>query len=111
MFSEQALEQTKPIIQTFPLANIKQFQYLHAVQNQVAQFFVDIINEISERLKLHATIRQLKDELVQLRRQVNEPSSSSLPVPSTVDPPSSAAFPDFSAQDNIQISRPRLTMT
>ena len=28
--SEQALEQTKPLIQTFPLANIKQFQYLHA---------------------------------------------------------------------------------
>ena len=26
--SEQALEQTKPLIQTFPLANIKQFQYL-----------------------------------------------------------------------------------
>ena len=29
--SEQALEKTKPLIQTFPLANIKQFQYLHAV--------------------------------------------------------------------------------
>ena len=30
--SEQALKQTKPLIQTFPLANIKQFQYLHEVQ-------------------------------------------------------------------------------
>ena len=40
--SQQALEQTKPLIQTFPLANIKQFQYLHAVQQQVAQFFVDL---------------------------------------------------------------------
>ena len=30
---EQALERTKPLIQTFPLANIKQFQYLHAVQH------------------------------------------------------------------------------
>ena len=38
--SEQALEQTKALIQTFPLANIKQFQYLHAVQHQVAQLFV-----------------------------------------------------------------------
>ena len=35
--SEQALEQTKPLIETFPLANIKQFQYLHVVQHQVAQ--------------------------------------------------------------------------
>ena len=33
---QQALDQTKPLIQTFPLANIKQFQYLHAVQHQVA---------------------------------------------------------------------------
>ena len=35
--SQQALEQTKPLIQTFPLAEIKQFQYIHAVQQQVAQ--------------------------------------------------------------------------
>ena len=31
--TEQALEQTKPLIQTFPLANIRQFQYLHAAQH------------------------------------------------------------------------------
>ena len=42
--SEQALEQTKPLIQTIPLANIKQFQYLQAVQHQVAQLFVDLNN-------------------------------------------------------------------
>ena len=40
--SWQSLEQTKPLILTFPLANIKQFQYLRAVQQQVAQFFVDL---------------------------------------------------------------------
>ena len=58
--SQQALDQTKPFIQTFPLANIKQFQYLHAVQQQVAQFFVDLNTEKNERLKLHTTIRDLK---------------------------------------------------
>ena len=109
--SEQALEQTKHLIQTFPLANIKQFQYLNIVQHQVAQFFGDFNNKKSERLKLHATIRQLEDELAQLRRQVNEPSLSSLTVPFTVNTPSSAAFQDSSALDNIQISRPRLTNT
>ena len=109
--SERALEQTKPLIQTFPLANIKQFQYLHAVQNQVAQFFEDLNNEKSERLKLHATIRQLEDELAQLRRKVNEPSSSSLPVPFTVNSPSSAAFQDSGAPDNFKKPRPRLTIT
>ena len=109
--SERALEQTKPLIQTFPLANIKQFQYLRAVQHQVAQLFVDLNSEKSERLKLNATIRQLEDELAQLRRQINEPSRSSLPAPSTVDPSSLAAFQDHSAVDNIQISRPKLTIT
>ena len=109
--SEQALEQTKPLIQTFPLANVKQFQYLHAVQQQVAQFFVDINTEKSERLKLRTNVRQLEDDLTQLRRQVNEPSSSSLPVPFTVDPPSSAAFQDSNVLGNIQISKPRVTIT
>ena len=40
--SKQALERTKPLFQTFPLANIKQFQDLHTVQQQMAQFFVDL---------------------------------------------------------------------
>ena len=53
---------------------------------------MDLNTEKRERLKLRTTIRQLEDELTQLHRQVNEPSSSSLPVPFTVDPPSSAAF-------------------
>ena len=109
--SEQALEQTKPLIQNFLLANIKQFQYLHAVQHQKAQFFVDLNTEKSERHRLRTTVCQLEDELTQLRRQVNEPSSSSLPVPFTVNPPSSAAFQDSSALGNIQISRPRVTIT
>ena len=109
--SEQALEQTKPLVQTFPLANIKQFQYLHEVQHQVAQFSEDLNSEKSERLKLQVTIRQLEDELLQLRRQVNEPSPSSLPVPFTVDPPSSAAFQDSSTLGSIQILKPRVKIT
>ena len=70
----------------------------------MAQFLVDLNKEKSERLKLHATIHQL-------RRQVNEPSPSSFPVPFLVDPPSSAAFQDYSTQVNIQISKPKLTIT
>ena len=100
-----------PLTQTFPLANIKQFQYLHAVQHQVAQFFVDLNFEKNERLKLCTTIRQLEDDLVQLRRQVNETASFSLPVLFTVDPPSSAAFQDPCALNNAQLSKPSITIT
>ena len=109
--SQQALDQTKPFIQSFPLANIKQFQYLHAVQQQVAQFFVDLNSESNERLKLHTTIRRLEEELTLLRRQINEPSTSSLPVPFTVDPPSSAASQDSNILGSIQILKPRVTIT
>ena len=109
--SEQALEQTKPLIQTFPLANIKQFQYLHAVQQQVAHFFVDLNTEKSELFKLRSTTCQLEDELNQLRRQVNESSSSSFPVPFTVDPLSSAAVQDSSTLGSIQILKPSITIT
>ena len=77
----------------------------------MAQFFVDLNSEKNERLKLQATIRQLEDELVQLRRQLNEPSPSSLPVPFTVDPPNSAASQDSSVLGNIQILKPRVTIT
>ena len=109
--SEQALEQTKPLIQTFPLANIKQFQYLHPVQQQVAQFFVYLKIEKNERLKQCTTNRQLEDELIQLRRHVNEPSYSSPPVPFTVDPPCSAAFQDTCALDKAQVTKPSITNT
>ena len=108
--SQQALEQTKPLIQTFPLANIKQFQYLHAVQQQVAQFFVDHDTEKNERLRLRTTICRLEDELTQLRRQVNEPSPSSLPFSFTIDSLSSAAFQDSSTLGSIQILKSRVTI-
>ena len=67
--------------------------------------------EKSERLKLCTAIRQLEDELVQLRGQVNEPSPSSLLVPFTVDAPCSAAFQDTCALNNAQISKPSITIT
>ena len=109
--SEQALEQTKPLIRTFPLANMKQFQYLHAVQQYLAQFFVDLDIEKREHLKLYITIRQFEDELVQMRRKVNEPSSSSLPVYFTVDAPCSTTFQDKCALNNAQKSKPVPTIT
>ena len=109
--SQQALDQTKPLIQTFPLANIEQFQYLHAIQQQVAQFFVDLNTEKIERLRLCTTIRHLEEELTQLRRQVNESSTSSLPVPFTVNPPSPAASQDSNILGSIQILKHRVTIT
>ena len=105
--SEQALEQTKPLIQTLPLDNIRQLQYIHAAQQQVAEFFVDLNIEKCERLKLCTTNHRLEYELAQLRRQVNEPSPSSLPIPLAVYQPCSTAFEGNCAQ----ISKLSITIT
>ena len=98
-------------MQNFPIANIKQFQYPHAVQHQVTQFLVDLNIEKNKRLKLCKSIRQPEDELTQWRRQVNEPSPSSFPIPLRVDPPCAVAFQDNCTLNNAQISMPSITIT
>ena len=100
------MDQTKPLNRTFPLANMKQFQYLHAVQHQETQLFIDLKTEKHERLKLHATLRQLESELAPLHRQVSEPLPFSLAVPFIVDPPSSTASQDKRAQEHGPVPKP-----
>ena len=90
---------------------MKQYQYLHAVQHLATQLSADLKNEKQELLKLHAIIRQLEDELTQLRRQANEPSSSSPPVPSEVDPSYSATLQSKCALEHVQILKPIRTIT
>ena len=77
----------------------------------MAQFFVYLNIKKNERLKLCTTIRQLEEELTQLRRHVNELSLSLLPIPFTADPPCSAAFQDSCALNNAQLSKPSITIT
>ena len=77
----------------------------------MAQFFVDLDIETRQRPKLYTTFRQFEDEQAQLRRQVNEPSPSSLLVPFRIDPPCSIAFQDKFALNNAQKSQPVLTIT
>ena len=71
---------------------------------------MDLNTEKKERLKVCTTIRQLENELVQLRRLVNEPSPSSFPISFPVDPPCSAAFQDNCALNNAQLSKPSITI-
>ena len=72
---------------------------------------MDLNTEKNERLRLRTTICRLGVELAQLRHQVQEPSTSSLPVPCTVDPPRSAASQDSNILGSIQILKPRVTIT
>ena len=58
--SEQALEQTKPLTETFSLANIKHFQYFHAVQHQVAHFIAISISRKMNALSYAQLFASLK---------------------------------------------------
>ena len=72
---------------------------------------MDLNTEKNERINLRTTLCRLEDELTQLRRQVHEPSSFSLPVSFTIDPPSSSAFQNSGILGSIQILKPRVTIT
>ena len=90
---------------------MKQFQFLHAVQHQVTQLFVDLKIERRERLILQVTILQLESELAQLRRQVNEPSPSSLPLLFTVNPPCSTVPQNKLALKHAPLPKPMSEIT
>ena len=77
----------------------------------MAQFFVDLSIEKREHLRLSTTIRQLEDELAQLRRQINQPSPFSLFILFIVDLQCSADFQDNCTLNNSHISKHSITFT
>ena len=44
-YSESSIQQTTPLLQKFPLAHLKQVQYLHSVQLTVAKLHQDLESE------------------------------------------------------------------
>ena len=48
-YSESSIQQTTPLLQKFPLAHLKQAQYLHLVQLTVAKLHQDLESERLER--------------------------------------------------------------
>ena len=88
-FSEFSLQQTTPLIQKFPLAHLKQVQYLHSVQLTVAQLHQDLEFE-SERLErqtLQLLVCQLKKDIFLLQTFFANQNTGAHPKPFTIDPP------------------------
>ena len=57
--SESSIQQTTPLIQKFPLAHLKQVQYLHSVLFTVAELHRDLKSEKLERHTLRLIVLQL----------------------------------------------------
>ena len=63
-FSEAPIQQTTPLLQKFPLAHLKQVQYLHSAQLTVAKLHQDLESEKLERQTLQLLVFQLQKDLI-----------------------------------------------
>ena len=81
------LTQMKMLISKIPLSNLKNAQYLHATQLQVANLFEQLEHEKNLRRKQDRTIQQLQFVVEELQKKitptVEQPVNTPLPTPST----------------------------
>ena len=57
-YSEASIHRTTPLIQKFPLAHLKQVQYLHSAQLTIAKLHQDLESEKLERQTLQLLVLQ-----------------------------------------------------
>ena len=87
-FSEASIQQTTPLLQKFPLAHLKQVQYLHSAQLTVAKLHQDLESEKLERQTLQLLVFQLQKDLIFIQNTLMNQKTGDLPKPFSIDPPS-----------------------
>ena len=88
--SESSLQQTIPLIHKFPLAHLKQVQYLHSVQLTVAQLHQDLESERLERQTLQLLVCQLQKDIFFLQNFLTNQKTGTPPKQFSIDPPSAS---------------------
>ena len=86
--SEASIQQTTPLLQKFPLAHLKQVQYLHSAQLTVAKLHQDLESEKLERQTLQLLVFQLQKDLMFIQNTLLNQKTGDLPKPFSIDPPS-----------------------
>ena len=87
-YSESSIQPTTPLPQKFPLAHLKQAQYLHSVQLTVAKLHQDLESEKIERQTLQLLVFQLQKDLIFTQNILMNQKTGTLPKQFSVDPPS-----------------------
>ena len=87
-YSESSIQQTTPLLQKFPLAHLKQAQYVHSVQLTVAKLHQDLESERLERQTLQLLVFQLQKDLMFTQNTLMNPNTGNPPKPFSIDPPS-----------------------
>ena len=83
-------------MQKFPLAHLKQVQYLHAVQLAVAQLHQDLESERLKGQTLQLLVCQLQMDFLFLQTFFSNQNTGASPKPFTIDPPSEGTIANLS---------------
>ena len=104
-YSESSFQQTTPVLQKFPLAHLKQVQYLHSVQLTVAQLHQDLEAEKLERQILQLLVLQLQKDLMFTQNILMNLKTGTLSKPFFIDPPSVGTAMNPSVPETHELSR------
>ena len=103
--SESSLQQTIPLIHKFPLAHLKQAQYLHSVQLTVAQLHQDLESERLERQTLQLLVCQLQKDIFVLQTFLTNQKTGTPPKQFSIDPPSAGTVTNPQVPETSELPR------
>ena len=103
--SESSLQQTIPLIHKFPLAHLKQVQYLHSVQLTVAQLHQDLESERLERQTLQLLVCQLQKDIFFLQTFLTNQRTGTPPKQFSIDPPSAGTVTNPQVPETRELPR------
>ena len=86
-FSKASIQQTTPLLQKFPLAHLKQVQYLHSAQLTVAKLHQDLESVKLERQTLQLLVFQLQKDPIFIQNTLMNQKTGNPPKPFSIDPP------------------------
>ena len=104
-YSESSIQQTTPLLQKFPLAHLKQAQYLHSVQLTVAKLHQDLESERLERQTLQLLVFQLQKDLIFTQNILMNKTTGTPPKQFSIDPPSAGTVTNPTVPGTHETSR------
>ena len=104
-YSESSIQQTTPLLQKFPLAHLKQAQYIHSVQLTVAKLHQDLESERLERQTLQLLVFQLQKDLIFTQNILMNQTTGTPPKQFSIDPPSAGTVTNPTVPETHESSR------
>ena len=104
-YSESSIQQTTPLLQKFPLAHLKQAQYLHSVQLTVSKLHQDLESGRLERQTLQLLVFQLQKDLIFTQNILMNQTTGTPPKQFSIDPPSAGTLTNPTVPENRELPR------